>query len=78
MKARAERKLLIPCQVVTLRIKVGVAAHCECCLDSKWTIVIAEIRHDRIHVDVYNYIDLCAATKYLLDAHKSQGLHVSQ
>ena len=59
-------------------MQVGIAAHCECCHDLKWTVLTAEIRHDRIQVDVYKYIDVCAVTKYLLDAHKSWGLHLSQ
>ena len=42
------------------------------------TILTAEIRHEGIEVDVYSYIDVCAVTKYLLDAHKSRGQHVSQ
>ena len=37
-----------------------------------------EIRHDPIHVYVYKYIDVCAVSKYSLDALKSRGLHLSQ
>ena len=37
-----------------------------------------EIRHDHFQVDIYKYINVCAVTKYLLDAQNTRGLHVSQ
>ena len=54
------------CQVVTLRMKVGVPAHCECGHDLRYTILPDEFRYDSMQVDFYKYIDVCALTKYLL------------
>ena len=44
----------------------------------QWTILTAEIRHDHIQVDGYKYRDVCTLTKYVLEAQKSQELHVLQ
>ena len=54
-------------------MKVGVAAHCECCDDLKFTVLPDEFQHDRLQVDFYKYIDVCAVTKYvyLIDAQNS-------
>ena len=34
-----------------------------------------KIRHDHIQVDVFKYIDICAVTKYLLEAQKCNICH---
>ena len=78
MKARVERALSR--LVVTLRMKVGVAAVCECGHNLKLTSLKDECRHESMQVDLYIYIYLhvCAETKALTDAQIFWGLHLLQ
>ena len=54
-------------------MKIGVAALCECDHNLKLTSLTDEFRHDSMQVDLYKYIDVCAVTKYLIDAQKIRG-----
>ena len=58
-------------------MKVGVAAHGECCRDWAYSILPDEFCHDSMQVDFYKYIDVCVVARYLLDV-QNLGGYISQ